>query len=133
MSANKLIIYNVTSILKSRTILSMTYYLNNPMFIPEYVMYDYLPTRYARLCKYVLRGYDVKISNPYWELKDIRMHMMQITQNLGLTVKHTKLSTIASYWHMFWSDRIDKDGRIILHRPPTWNRGEIPSKIKQNT
>jgi hypothetical protein len=52
--------------LKKETVLDLRKYINATLKNLDYIQHTYLPARYARLCKYLNRGYNITITSEFW-------------------------------------------------------------------
>lgn len=86
---------------------------------PMYVLHAYLPARYLRYCRYLARGFSFTLRHY------THVHRETPTVSDELDARPTDPYTnglIAGMWHLFWRDRIDAQGRLIVTRPPAWKR-----------
>ena len=125
LSNQKIVVKEPLSILKQCTTLKLETYLNTQLKEPNYVLHTYLPSRYLRLTKYVERGFKIKLLRRYYTTPDL-VNVLEAEGN------NEDLVTICAYWTMFWDDRVDKEGNLILDRYPVWKHGDIPKYYKMN-
>jgi len=148
MTSDKLVIYAPMSVLRKRIVFNLKKYLHPDLNEVSYIQHTYLPGRYARLCKYLKRGYDIRISSTFrWWDNDVvskQLTRYQGEQPPGDSCYYTTVYNIsrggteefryvtpqAIMWTLFWEDRIDMDTGIIdTDRPPKWKHGE-PSIVE---
>jgi len=118
---------NPIDVLKQKSTINIEYYLNTQINTHEYVVHTYLPSRYLRLEKYVMRGFEIKIERTHYSVTDMVEYLQDSFQG-----EPRDLVAICAFWNMFWDDRIDHSGKLIVGRYPTWKRGDIPKHYKTN-
>lgn len=79
---------------------------------PAHLFHNYLPQRYFRLRKYVLRGFNFTLDITVDRTpEDIQPNKRTNLFNMGM---------ITAYWHMFWAFCVNRNGKIMVDAIPQW-------------
>jgi len=94
-------------------------YFPENIISPFHLYHNYLPRRYFRLCKYNTRGFDFTLT--------LTSQLYEATQRTLIddfedSNNEYRKGVLMAFWHMFWDDRIDRNGKIVLDKFPEWKR-----------
>ena len=133
LSADRLVLFNPQSVLKSATTFDLLYYYKPHFDEPAYMIHTLLPARYKRLCKYIERGFIIhihsgRLGNRYHDPDTLKETFKELSKGYSFddtaySSREQRLDMMVAYWHMFWEDRVHK-GKVITNRAPTWKNNQ---------
>jgi hypothetical protein len=99
-----------------------TYLFRQLPTCPEYIFHDYAPAKYARLVKYIERGFAIEMIQG--ECLEVPARYLDLTRERvtlpGTNPHHPHITW--GVWCTFWNDRITRNGKLVLYRDPVWKR-----------